>query len=243
MSRPYAPLNVDTPAGPAVATVVLDPTTGLPATTDALTDAQLRASPVAVDPSTITATNALWNRMGANATVSKHFTHVLWTDGTQDGSSGGAFQLAGTYSPGSPRIVYRTFPTGAIITEFAFTIFGSGTFVASGWGTAVALTNGIRFEVTSGTPTDPAATPQLRLRPNGAGSTTLIRGIGEMAQLGGGGNASGVGQLGAVFINARPFGSRGLYVPAGSAFRVIVQDDTTAGGVSAFNVGIAGYEL
>lgn len=234
--------QIGTPDGYVQAVVNIDPTTGSPATTDGLTNAQLRATPVPVDPSTITATNALWNRMGANATIGKHFTFVLWTDGTQDGSSGGSFAMAGAYAA-SPRVVYYTFATGAIITELAVTVFGTGTFVASGWGTGATLTNGFRMEVVSSNPTNVATVPTFRMRPNGSGNQTLIRGLGEIGQLGGGGNGSGIGQLGAMFINCRPLGGRGIYVPPGSSFRVIAQDDTNVNGVTACNFGIAGYEL
>jgi hypothetical protein len=240
--------QIGTPDGYVQAVVNIDPTTGSPATTDGLTNAQLRATPVPVSGpltdaqlrATSGQTAPVYTAQGAFPTaVGKQFAHALWTDGTVNGADGGAFALAGDYSV-TPRIVYRTFTNGAIIRRFAYVMTGSGTLTLTGWGTGAALTNGLRFEVVASDPTNAATAATFRAFPSGTGTATLVRGLGELMLLG---NQADIDrQNTAAFVTVEAIAPGGLYVPAGSSFRVVVNDNASVG-VTAFAVRIMGHEL
>ena len=262
--------QVPTPDGYVPAVVNVDPTTGNPVVSDALTNAQLRASPVpvsgpltdaqlratavpvsgpltdaqlratAVQVAATSQASPVYTAPGAFPTgTAKQFGHLLWTDGTTDGSGGGAFALAGAYSAVSPRIVYRTFAAGAMIRRIGFVMTGSGTLTLTGWGTGAALTNGLRIEIVSGDPTVAATAAQFRYFPS-TGTTTLVRGLGELMLLGQ--QADINRENTAAFLTVEPVAPGGLYVPAGSSFRIIVQDGTSTG-ATAFTARIVGHEL
>jgi len=117
---------------------------------------------------------------------------------------------------------------------------GSGTLTLTGWGTGAALTNGLRLEVVASAPTDPATAATFRFFPNTSAATTLVRGLGEIMLLGD--PVISTAQNTAAFVTVEPLAPGGIYIPPGSSFRIVVNDDTSTG-ATAFTARIIGHEL